>query len=75
VTLIANHLELLLRSLDFEPHAVVLCGQGEFLARAVLDRLALCVETGSAREKIGERLSEVGPAYALAMLAEERSHG
>jgi probable H4MPT-linked C1 transfer pathway protein len=74
VTLIAKHLELLLKSLNFEPRAVVLCGQGEFLARAALDRLALPVRTVSAREKIGERLSDVGPAYALAVLAEERSH-
>jgi hypothetical protein len=71
ISLVASQLNLLKDSLQFKPSAVVLCGQGEFLASDVLNWLNWSVSTVSAREQLGKRLSEVGPAYALAVLSKE----
>jgi (4-(4-[2-(gamma-L-glutamylamino)ethyl]phenoxymethyl)furan-2-yl)methanamine synthase len=51
---------------------VYVCGQGEFLAREVLKRIGWHGEVRSFADKFGPTASRVGPAFALAWLAEER---
>ncbi len=53
------------------PAVVVLSGEGEFLARHLLDRLSWEGETVSLAAELGDSASRCGPAHALAVLARE----
>ena len=67
-------LRLVLDRLSTAPASIVLCGQGEFLARQVLQQVGLSAEVLSLSEQIGERSSRCAPAHAVAALAWEE-HG
>jgi probable H4MPT-linked C1 transfer pathway protein len=54
------------------PEVVVVAGQGEFLARAMLEHVGFNGPIESLAERFGAAASQVGPAYALAILAGER---
>ncbi|MBN8626848.1 MAG: H4MPT-linked C1 transfer pathway protein [Planctomycetes bacterium] len=54
------------------PEVVVVAGQGEFLARAMLKHVGWSGPIESLAERFGAAASQVGPAYALAILAGER---
>jgi probable H4MPT-linked C1 transfer pathway protein len=60
-----------LRSLSQPLATVVISGQGEFLARQMLDRMKLAASVISLNDKLGSHLSRVAPAHALAVLARE----
>jgi probable H4MPT-linked C1 transfer pathway protein len=53
------------------PGVVVVSGQGEFLARRVIEKLRLGAEIVSLAEKLGPEVSRCAPAHALAVLALE----
>lgn len=59
-----------LRSLSQPLATVVISGQGEFLARQMLDRMKLAASVISLNDELGAHLSRVAPAHALAVLAE-----
>ena len=52
--------------------AIVLSGQGEFLARRVIEYLGIETEVTSLAERYGKAVSWCGPAFALATLCDER---
>jgi len=54
-----------------KPGAVVISGQGEFLARRVMEKLRLGAEFISLADKLGPDVSRCAPAHALAVLALE----
>jgi probable H4MPT-linked C1 transfer pathway protein len=54
-----------------KPKTIVLSGQGEFLARRVIEKLRIGVELVSLAEKLGPSVSRCAPAHALAVLAQE----
>lgn len=60
-----------LRRLPSQPGAVVISGQGEFLARQLLERMKSSAEVISLNERLGAALSQAAPAHALAVLARE----
>lgn len=60
-----------LRRLPAAPGTVVISGQGEFLARQLLDRMKLAAAVVSLNEQLGPELSRAAPAHALAVLARE----
>lgn len=60
-----------LRRLPAAPHTVVISGQGEFLARQLVDRMKLSAEVVSLNDQLGSELSRAAPAHALAVLARE----
>ncbi len=51
------------------PDVVIVAGQGEFLARAMLKHIGFGGPIESLAERFGAAASQVGPAYALAILA------
>jgi probable H4MPT-linked C1 transfer pathway protein len=53
------------------PDRVVVCGEGEFMARQVVDRIAPGTEVISLGEKLGEDVSKAATAHALAVIARE----
>ncbi len=53
------------------PQAIILCGEGEFLARRVIDELNLGVRQLSLSAELGPALSRCAPAHALAVIATE----
>jgi len=55
------------------PAVIVLSGEGEFLARPLLDRLGWDVEVVSLADQLGNSVSRCGPAHALAVLAREQA--
>jgi uncharacterized hydantoinase/oxoprolinase family protein len=55
------------------PQTVVISGQGEFLARKVLDEAKLKASVVSLSRELGLELSQCAPAHALAVLAREGS--
>lgn len=61
-----------LRTLDAAPQTIVISGQGEFLARRMIEKLRLTVPVVSLAERLGADLSRVATAHAVAVLAEER---
>ena len=60
-----------LRRLPAPPGAVVISGQGEFLARQLLDRMQLAAAVVSLGASLGPQLSRAATAHALAVLARE----
>lgn len=61
----------LLRRLGTPIKSVVVSGQGEFLARAVVRKLRTDAHVVSLAEQLGAPASRVAPAFALAVLARE----
>ena len=57
------------------PRHVVISGQGEFLAREIAQRFLPDAEIISLGAQIGQQLSQVAPAYAVAVLAAESIKG
>jgi probable H4MPT-linked C1 transfer pathway protein len=55
------------------PHKIILCGHGEFLARAALGLAAETAPVVSLAAELGAEVSRCGPAHALAVLAREGS--
>jgi (4-(4-[2-(gamma-L-glutamylamino)ethyl]phenoxymethyl)furan-2-yl)methanamine synthase len=55
-----------------EPQMAVICGQGEFLLRRLLERWWPALRVVSLTERLGPNVSRVAPAHALAVLARER---
>ena len=55
------------------PEVVVVGGQGEFLARALLRDVGFGGRVVSLAAELGEEASRVGPAYALARMAREEA--
>lgn len=53
-----------------KPPAALISGSGEFIAREVAERLG-AAHLSSLSDQVGNALSEVAPAYALAVLAAE----
>lgn len=60
-----------LRRLPAAPSTVVISGQGEFLARQLVDRMKLSAAVVSLNDQLGPELSRAAPAHALAVLARE----
>ncbi len=57
------------------PYAIVVSGQGEFLARDVIASLKLSATIVSLDEKLGAVVSRCAPAHALAVVAREAVEG
>ncbi len=60
-----------LRRLPSAPETIIVSGQGEFLARRLLERMKLQARVVSLNEALGSELSRAAPAHALAVLARE----
>ncbi|MBX3414376.1 MAG: tetrahydromethanopterin-linked C1 transfer pathway [Pirellulales bacterium] len=60
-----------LRALSVPPQSIVVSGQGEFLARRMVEKLRLTVPVVSLAERLGGELSRAATAHAVAVLAEE----
>lgn len=73
-TVCLNQIELLAESavLRAEPSQVILSGEGEFLARKLLDRLGWTCPAVSLMAELGPLVSQAACAHALAILAVER---
>ena len=54
-----------------KPRKVVLSGQGEFLARRLMEKLRIGAELISLSAELGPAVSRCAPAHALAVLALE----
>lgn len=54
------------------PEQVVISGSGEFLARRLIERLGWSCAVRSLSDELGPVLSQVAPAHALAVLAQEQ---
>lgn len=63
-----------LRRLPQPPATIVTAGQGEFLARRLIEKLGINATIVSLAEKLGPDLSRVAPAHALVVLAREHHH-
>lgn len=61
-----------LRRLPEPPATVVLCGQGEFVARRLCERLQIASSIVSLAEQLGSSVSRAAPARALAVIAREQ---
>jgi len=53
------------------PHTVVISGQGEFLARQLIEQIPLDAKVVSLCQQLGETASRVATAHALATIARE----
>lgn len=73
-TVCLNQIELLADSaaLREEPSKVILSGEGEFLARKLLERMGWDCPVTSLTEALGPHVSQAACAHALAILAVER---
>ena len=52
--------------------SIVLSGQGEVLAKRILDHMNWAPHTVSLKDALGADLSRVAPAHAVAMIAQRR---
>ena len=66
-------IEQVTRAMPQRPVAVVICGQGEFLARHALQRTVPQAEVVSLAQRLGPQVSSCGPAHALATIALEEA--
>jgi uncharacterized hydantoinase/oxoprolinase family protein len=62
-----------IRRMPTPPVTIVMSGQGEFLARRLLDRMRLNSDVISLSEKLGPDVSRCATAHALAVLVREGS--
>lgn len=60
-----------LRRLPSAPETIIVSGEGEFLARQLLERMKLQARVVSLNDELGPDLSRAAPAHALAVLARE----
>lgn len=70
--LLRTALTAVLHRMDGTPTTVIISGQGEFLARRVLEELQLRAEVVSLVAELGPTVSQAAPAHALAVLLRER---
>ena len=63
--------EKVVSHLGATPERVVISGEGEFLARRVVERVAPAAALVSLRERLGPEVSQCATAHALAVLARE----
>jgi probable H4MPT-linked C1 transfer pathway protein len=68
---IATAARRVLGRMKAKPVTVIISGQGEFLARRVVDRMQRDVEIVSLADQLGPEISRCAPAHALAVLARE----
>jgi (4-(4-[2-(gamma-L-glutamylamino)ethyl]phenoxymethyl)furan-2-yl)methanamine synthase len=68
IATVAHHV---MSRLQTPPEAVVISGQGEFLARRVLERLGVSAPVVSLQSELGPELSRCATAHALAWIAQE----
>ncbi|MEX0713337.1 MAG: hydantoinase/oxoprolinase family protein [Pirellulales bacterium] len=61
----------LVRRMGSPPGTMIVCGQGEFLGRRLVERLGIVSSVVSLHETLGPILSRCAPAHALAVLARE----
>lgn len=73
LALLARQARCVLSQCGEAPKAVVVSGQGEFLARRLLERLRLGVELLSFAERLGTDVSQAAAAHAVAVLAAQRA--
>ena len=73
IELLADAGQQVLQRMPTQPATLVLSGQGEFLARRLVERLKLTREVVSLNAKLGAETSRAACAHALAVLAAERS--
>lgn len=71
VQLIAEAARQVLGRLPGPPTMVVISGQGEFVARAVVEKLELSAPILSLAKELGQAVSTCAPAHALAVLTRE----
>ncbi len=69
LALLARQARLVLARLLEPPAAIVLSGQGEFLARRLLERLRLDARVLSLADALGPSVSQAAAAHAVAVLA------
>jgi probable H4MPT-linked C1 transfer pathway protein len=68
---LAEALHEVIARLPHRVETVIVSGQGEFLAHALVDRELSGVSIVSLSRRLGNEVSEVAPAHALAILARE----
>ena len=68
---LAKALQQVSECLETAPQTVVISGQGEFLARRLVERCLPSVEIVSLSSRLGAHVSQAAPAHALAVLARE----
>lgn len=73
--LIAGALTTVASRLPSPPVAVVLSGQGDFLARRALSQVSLSLKVLSLTQHLGAVAARCAPAHALAVLAREAAGG
>lgn len=71
VAMIASAARRVVDRLAAIPDAVILSGQGEFVGRRVLEKLAVKAKIVSLADELGPVVSRCAPAHALAVLARE----
>lgn len=69
--LITSAMERVLQRNDEMPRSIVICGQGEFLARRAIQNFGLKAAVVSLREQLGASISRCATAHALASIAHE----
>jgi probable H4MPT-linked C1 transfer pathway protein len=72
VSLLHRAVQHVIASMPAPPEAIVLCGEGEFVARRLLADLAKNIRIISLSDELGAEISRAAPAHALAVLARER---
>jgi hypothetical protein len=72
LNLLKTALNAVLQRMDGTPSTIVISGQGEFLARRLLEAVELRGEIVALSAKLGPIVSQAAPAHALAVLAREK---
>lgn len=75
LALLARQARLVLSRLAEPPGVVIVSGQGEFLARRLIERLRLGVQIVSLADTLGTNVSEAAAAHAAAVLARRQGLG
>jgi probable H4MPT-linked C1 transfer pathway protein len=69
--LLTTAMERVLQRVDRVPQSIVICGQGEFLARRAIEQFGLKASIVSLRQQLGPAISRCATAHALAVIAQE----
>jgi probable H4MPT-linked C1 transfer pathway protein len=72
---IVASIEKVRRTMPATPATVVVCGQGEFLARRAVEHMRLTSRVVSLGEQLGTSVTACAPAHAVARLAREQLSG
>lgn len=72
---IADQIERVTATLKTPVELTVICGHGDFLAESALDAAGVWTHRDYLNDLVGRHASRAAPAYAMAVLAEERSAG